>query len=55
MRKMVSPALVVVPILGFSLTGCATKTYVQEQVSAFGQVTNTKIHEVENGVEANQK
>ena len=55
MRKMVSPALVVVLILGFSLTGCATKTYVQEQVSAFGQVTNTKIHEVENGVEANQK
>ncbi|MFV2073762.1 MAG: OmpA family protein, partial [Thermoanaerobaculales bacterium] len=55
MRKMLSPALVVVLILGFSLTGCATKTYVQEQVSAFGQVTNTKIHEVENSVEANQK
>ena len=32
MRKVFSPALVVVLILGLSLTGCATKKYVQEQV-----------------------
>lgn len=55
MRKVLSPALVVVLVLGLSLTGCATKTWVNEQVSAFGQVTNTKIHEVQDSVETNQK
>jgi outer membrane protein OmpA-like peptidoglycan-associated protein len=55
MRKVLSPALVVVLVLGLSLTGCATKKWVNEQVSAFGQVTNTKINETMDAVEANQK
>ncbi len=55
MRKVLSPALVVVLVLGLSLTGCATKKWVNEQVSAFGQVTNTKIHELQDTVEGNQK
>ena len=55
MRKVLSPALVVVLVLGLSLTGCATKKFVNEQISEFGQVTNTKIHEVQDGVEMNQK
>ena len=55
MRKVLSPALMVVLVLGLSLTGCATKKWVNEQVSEFGQVTNTKIHEVSDSVEVNQK
>ncbi len=55
MRKVFSPALVVVVVLGLSLTGCATKKFVNEQISEFGQVTNTKIHEVQDSVEKNQK
>ena len=55
MRKVLSPALVVVLVLGLSLTGCATKKWVNEQVAAYGQVTNTKIHEVQDSVEGNQK
>ncbi|MCJ7754116.1 MAG: hypothetical protein MUP13_06105, partial [Thermoanaerobaculales bacterium] len=55
MRKVLSPALVVVLVLGLSLTGCATKKWVNEQVSEFGQVTNTKIHEVQDAIEVNQK
>lgn len=55
MRKVLSPALAVVVILGLSLTGCATKKYVDEQISSHGKVTQTKIHEVQTSVEANQK
>jgi peptidoglycan-associated lipoprotein len=55
MRKVLSPALVVVLVLGLSLTGCATKKYVNEQISEFDQVTNTKIHELQDTVEGNQK
>jgi len=55
MRKVLSPALVVVLVLGLSLTGCATKKYVNEQIAEFDQVTNTKIHEVQDSVEKNQK
>ena len=55
MRKILSPALVFVLVAAVGLTGCATKKWVNEQVSAFGQVTNTKIHEVQNSVETNQK
>jgi len=42
-------------VAAVGLTGCATKKWVNEQVSAFGQVTNTKIHEVQDSVETNQK
>lgn len=55
MRKMLSPSLVLLLIVGVSLTGCATKTYVNEQITAHGVVTQTKIHEVQGSVEANQK
>ena len=34
MRKVLSPALVLVLVLGLSLTGCATKKYVDEQITA---------------------
>jgi len=55
MRKILSPALVILLVASVGLTGCATKKWVNEQVSAFGQVTNTKIHEVQDATEQNQK
>ncbi|MCK5375690.1 MAG: OmpA family protein [Acidobacteria bacterium] len=55
MRKMFSPALVLLLVAAVGLTGCATEKWVNEQISAFGQVTNTKIHEVQDAVEVNQK
>ena len=55
MRKIVSPALVVLVAAGVSLTGCATKKFVQEQVSASEQRSETKLSEVQTSVEANQK
>ncbi len=55
MRKVFSPALVVVLVLGLSLTGCATKKWVDEQISDYGKVTQTKISEVQDSVEVNQK
>ncbi len=55
MRKVLSPALVVLLVATVGLSGCATKKWVNEQVSEFGQVTNTKIHEVQDATEANQK
>lgn len=55
MRKILSPALVLLLVAVVGLTGCATEKWVNEQISAFGQVTNTKIHEVQDSVEANQK
>ena len=55
MRKILSPALVLLLVAAVGLTGCATKKWVNEQVSAFGQVTNTKIHEVQDATEGNQK
>ncbi len=54
MRKILSPALVLLLVAAVGLTGCATEKWVNEQISAFGQVTNTKIHEVQDSVEANQ-
>lgn len=55
MRKTLTPALVLLLVATVGLTGCATKKWVDEQVSAFGQVTNTKINENTNSIEANQK
>jgi peptidoglycan-associated lipoprotein len=55
MRKILSPALVVLLVATVGLTGCATEKWVNEQISAFGQVTNTKIHEVQDATEQNQK
>ncbi len=55
MRKMVSPALVILLVAGLTLTGCATKKFVQEQIDASEGVTNAKIGEVQTSVEGNQK
>jgi len=55
MRKYVSPALVVLLVAGLTLTGCATKKYVQEQVDSSQQRSDAKIGEVQNSVEANQE
>ena len=55
MRKILSPALVLLLVAAVGLTGCASKKWVNEQISSFGQVTNTKIHEVQDSVETNQK
>ncbi|MCP4898614.1 MAG: OmpA family protein [bacterium] len=54
MRKFVSPALAVLLIAGLSLTGCATKTYVDEAVQASEQRDAAKIGEVQTSVEGNQ-
>ena len=55
MRKILSPALVILLVASVGLTGCATQKWVNEQISSFGQVTNTKIHEIQDATEANQK
>jgi len=55
MRKTLTPALVLLLVATVGLTGCATKKYVDEQISSFGQVTNTKIHEVQDATEGNQQ
>ena len=54
MRKFVSPAFVVVMIAGLTLTGCATKEYVQQQVQSSEGRSDAKISEVQTSVEANQ-
>lgn len=54
MRKVLSPALIVLLAAGLTVTGCATKTYVQEQVQASQKVTDTKLGEVQGQVEENQ-
>ncbi len=55
MRKFVSPAIVILLVAGLTVTGCASKKYVQEQVANSESVTNGKIGEVQNSVEGNQK
>jgi len=55
MRKILSPAMVIMLVAGLTLTGCATKTFVREQVDASAELTNAKIGEVQTSVEGNQK
>jgi outer membrane protein OmpA-like peptidoglycan-associated protein len=55
MRKVLSPAMVVLLIAGLTLTGCATKKYVNESVQASEQRTDAKVGEVQTSVEQNQK
>ena len=55
MKKMMSPALVVLLVAGLTLTGCATKKFVEEQVTAAEERGDAKIGEVQNSVEGNQK
>ena len=54
MRKTLTPALVLLLVASVGLTGCATKKWVDEQISSFGQVTNTKINENTSAIEGNQ-
>jgi peptidoglycan-associated lipoprotein len=55
MRKILSPAMVVLLIAGVTLTGCATKTYVNEQIATHDGVASAKMAEIQSGVEGNQK
>jgi len=55
MRKSLSVSLVALTaVAGLSLSGCATKEYVQQQVQASQKVTEAKVAEVQTSVEANQ-
>jgi peptidoglycan-associated lipoprotein len=54
MRKSLLVVLVVVLAVALGLTGCATKTYVQEQVAQAGKASDAKIGEVQKQVEASQ-
>jgi len=54
MRKFLSPALIVMLAAGLTVTGCATKTYVQEQVQSSQKMTEAKVGEVQGQVEQNQ-
>jgi outer membrane protein OmpA-like peptidoglycan-associated protein len=47
--------VVVLLVAGLTLTGCASKSFVQEQVQASEQRTDAKIGEVQSSVEQNQK
>jgi outer membrane protein OmpA-like peptidoglycan-associated protein len=55
MRKILSPALVLLLVASVGLTGCASKKWVNEKISEFGQVTNTKMSEMNDSIEGNQK
>lgn len=55
MKKMISPALVILVVVALSLTGCATKKFVQEQVDASEQRSDAKVGEIQTSVENNQK
>ncbi len=55
MRKFLSPALVLLVGAALTLSGCATKKYVDEQVQAGEQRSAAKIGEVQSSVETNQK
>jgi outer membrane protein OmpA-like peptidoglycan-associated protein len=50
-----SPALVLLLVASVGLTGCASKKWVNEKISEFGQVTNTKMSEMNDSIEGNQK
>jgi peptidoglycan-associated lipoprotein len=54
MRKSLLGVLVVGLIVTLGVTGCATKTYVQEQVAAANKAQDAKIGEVQKQVEATQ-
>jgi peptidoglycan-associated lipoprotein len=54
MRKSLLVVLAVGLVVALSVTGCATKTYVQEQVAAAAKTQDTKIGEVQKQVEATQ-
>jgi outer membrane protein OmpA-like peptidoglycan-associated protein len=47
--------MVVLLIAGVTLTGCATKTYVNDQIATHDGVASTKMSEIQSSVEENQK
>ena len=55
MRKNFVPVLVLFLVATVGLSGCATKKWVDEQISSYGQVTATRMSEIEGSVEDNQK
>ena len=54
MRKSLWVVLAVGLVVTLGVSGCATKTYVQEQVASAAKVQDTKIGEVQKQVEATQ-
>ncbi len=54
MRKSLWVVLVAGLVITLGVTGCATKTYVQEQVAAATKAEDAKIGEVQKSVEATQ-
>jgi len=54
MRKSLWVVLAVGLVVALGVSGCATKTYVQEQVASAAKVQDTKIGEVQKQVEATQ-
>jgi peptidoglycan-associated lipoprotein len=54
MRKSLLFVLAVGLVVTLGVSGCATKTYVQEQVASAAKVQDTKIGEVQKQVEATQ-
>jgi len=54
MRKSLWGVLAVVLVVALGVTGCATKSYVQEQVAQASKASDAKIGEVQKQVEATQ-
>jgi peptidoglycan-associated lipoprotein len=54
MRKSLWTVLALALVVTLGVSGCASKTYVQEQVGAAAKATDTKIGEVQKQVEASQ-
>ena len=54
MRKSMLSVLAAMLVVSLGLTGCASKTYVQEQVAAVKQAEDAKISEVQKQVESTQ-
>ncbi len=54
MRKSLIVSIAVLAIVGLTLSGCATKEYVQETINSSLENTNAKVAEVESSVEKNQ-
>ena len=54
MRRQMAVVVVAAGIVAFGASGCATKTYVQEQVGQASKASDAKIGEVQKQVEASQ-
>lgn len=54
MRKQTAVVGIAVVAMALGVSGCATKTYVQDQVGQAAKVSDTKIGEVQKQVEATQ-